>query len=294
MAWLLLVGCLEKTTGVFIPLSEEYTKGHDDAASDPNAGGTGDGVWPGLEDPRIHVVGTVTSDDATAPVQIDVNIDDPDAANGSGQTRVGALHLDNGPAAFEFYAPMDVTVIHLQAFQDIAGDGPSEEDPFARTDLRLAGKDPEPLLLAMKAGARGQPDGGGAGDPNNPGGDPNNPGGDPNAGGGGGQPSQDPFAGATERITVSGTVTGPSTPIVVDFFKVDPAGQGGRTHLFKIETEGAWSQTFPKGYGQVQIEAFVDPQHDGPTQGDPMVSCTCNPLTIGDIDLGSIALDIKP
>lgn len=299
MIWLLLSGCLEQTTGVFIPLGDEYTAGHNDATADP--GSTGDGVWPNLKDPRVHITGTITSDDKTAPVQIDVNVDDPAATNGSGQSRIGALHLDNGPGAFEFYAPVDVGLIHLQAFQDPETDGPSEGDPFARTDVKVVdAKDPDPIVLALKVGARGMPDGGGQGDPNRPGGgDPNQAGGDPNGGGtppggGSGHPSgPDPFPGVTDRVTLSGTVSGPTIPIVVDFFKVDPSGQGGRTHLFKLDTGGgAWTTTFPRGYGQIQIEAFVDPQKDGPTQGDPMVSCPCNPLTIGDSDVGDIILAI--
>lgn len=308
MVWLLLSGCLEKTTGVFIPLSADFTNGHEEASTDP---GTGDGVWPTLKDPRVHIKGSVTSDDKTAPVQIDVSVDDPDTSNKSGQIRVGALHLDNGPGEFEFYAPVDVVLIHLQAFQDPVGDGPSEDDPFARTDVTIVdAKDPDAALLALQVGARGAPDGGGQGDPNHPGtgdpnhpsgsGDPNNPGGDPNAGGGQGpQPSGPPggeasaFPGVTDLITLSGTVSGPSSPMVVDFFKIDPAGQGGRTHLFKLDTDGgAWSAKFPRGFGQIQIEAFVDPQKDGPTQGDPMVSCPCNPLTIGDADVTAVVLAI--
>lgn len=286
---LALLGCLEKTTGEFVPLDPAYTAGHDNGSADPNKGGTGDGVWTDLKEHRLHIVGVVKSADSS-PVQIDVNIDDPSATGSNGQSRVGALHL-NEPGPFDFYAPEDIGVIHLQAFQDPEVDGPGESDPFARTDIVPAGKEPPPIVLELKVGARGQPDGMPGAPP--PGGDPNAPGGG-QGGGTGPQPAgANPFTGVTDFVTVSGTVKGPSTPMVVDFFKVDPAGQGGRTHLFKTETsDGTWSVKFPRAYGAVLIEAFVDPQHDGPTSGDPMVSCPCNPLTIAGADVSGIALVI--
>ncbi len=278
----LFVGCLEKTTGEFVPLSDAYTAGHTDDRADPNKGGTGDGVWTGLKDPRLHIVGTVKSDDPS-PVQIDVNIDDP--AGDNGQSRVGALHLDNGPGAFEFWAPMDVTLIHLQAFQDPLVDGPSEGDPFDRADVKLAGKDPDPVELELKVGNRGQPDGGGgsAGAQANPG-----PGGDPNAGAPSGP---NPFPGVTEFVTLSGKVGGPGSPITLDFFKVDAAGEGGRAHLFKEEVPaGDWSIRFPKDFGAIQIEAFIDVNQDGPTPGDPIIQCLCNPVNVGASDVGNLDL----
>ncbi len=299
-ALLILGGCLEKTTGEFIPLDPSFTAGHNDDQSDPNKGGTGDGVWPGLKDPRIHIVGTITST-MTVPVQIDVSIDDPKGDNG--QSRVGALHLDNGPGPFEFYAPVDVKLIHLQAFQDPDVDGPSEGDPFARKDLHLSGKDPDAFVLALDPKNRGMPDDGGTAPAAQPGGATASGGSGGTGGGQGPQPSgqgsggqptgPDPFPGASDFVHVSGTVTSPNPAVVVDFFKVDPTGQGGRTHIMKLETEdGTWSQKFPKSYGQIIIEAFVDPQHDGPTQGDPMVSCPCNPLDVGDTDITGIVLAI--
>lgn len=287
-----LAGCLEKTTGEFVPLDAAYTAGHTDDQSDPNKGGTGDGVWPGLKEPRLHITGEIKSAD-NSPVQIDVNIDDPSGDNG--QSRVGALHLDNGPGAFEFYAPVDVTLIHLQAFQDPAVDGPSEGDPFARADIKLSGKDPELLILTLDPGNRGQPDGGGGAPPPQPGGAASGGGQGPQPSGPGSGAPMGPnaFPGVTEFVSLSGTVTGPSPAIVVDFFKVDPAGQGGRTHLMKVETSsGAWAAKFPKDYGKILIEAFVDPQHDGPTQGDPMVVYPGNPVTVGPDDTKGLSLVI--
>jgi hypothetical protein len=295
LAFLLLGGCLEETKGEFIPLDPAYTLGHDDGMGDHRSDATGDGVWTNLKEHRLHITGIVKSDDSS-PVQIDVNVDDASATATNGQSRVGALHL-NEPGPFEFYAPEDVAVIHLQAFQDPEVDGPGESDPFARTDIVPAGKEPAPIILQLRVGARGQPEGLPGAPP--PGGDPNAPAGGPGGGqgpqpGGDGQPSgPNPFTGVTDFVTVSGTISAPLKPVVVDFFKVDPAGQGGRTHLFKTETStGAWSAQFPRGYGQILIEAFVDPQKDGPTSGDPMVVCPCNPLTVAGANVENIALVI--
>ena len=188
-------------------------------------------------------------------------------------------------------AEMNATATRAPA--EVVMVGPS----FARTDIVPAGKEPAPIILQLRVGARGQPEGLPGAPP--PGGDPNAPAGGPGGGqgpqpGGDGQPTgPNPFTGVTDFVTVSGTISAPLKPVVVDFFKVDPAGQGGRTHLFKTETStGAWSAQFPRGYGQILIEAFVDPQKDGPTSGDPMVVCPCNPLTVAGANVENIALVI--
>ncbi|MFN7145269.1 MAG: hypothetical protein ACK4YP_15960, partial [Myxococcota bacterium] len=94
-------------------------------------------------------------------------------------------------------------------------------------------------------------------------------------------------------VTVSGTVTASrDLPVVLDFFHANGAGAGGRSYLGKrTVAAGAWTQTFPRDYGAVEIEAYQDLTGDSRTGDDPAARLE-RPLTIADTDVEGISLTI--
>lgn len=291
---LTLGGCLERVTGEFVPLDERYlvgAKSSDATGGDqPGAdGGTG-GVCPTYEGEVLTVRGVVESETSTASVQIDVNVPDPEAAGGV--RRECGVPLP-GPGEFAITLPVTYTSVELQAFQDPEVDGPSEQDPFAALTLALEEKDPDPVTLKLVVGMRGVATGPSGGP--TPGGPEHveaaagAPGG---AAGAGGAPPPVFADDDGPRVAVSGTVQATlEYAISLDFFKHDEAAPGGRTFLFKQQVkQGAWSVPFPKGYGQIEIDAYQDPKGDGPTEGDPICHYEKNPITVGDGDVTGIDL----
>lgn len=292
---LFLTACLERVTGEFVPLDDRYSLNHPEGSADghevdPNAGGTGDGCYIGYKGETVKLAGIVVATEKI-PIQIDVN--EPDADAPGGQRRACALHLPE-PGPFEADVPAKLASLRLQAFQDPDVDGPSDNDPFAQTEVLIGGVAPAPLELLLIVGARGSGGSPGGGTPASPGtpppegaptgegtegsvvpAPPGAPGGPPVEGGAAtGTPSPPP-PGADAfpegpRIRLSGTINATSSAVVsLDFFRNDGVGQGGRTFLFKLPTPpGAWSQAIPVGYGPVVIEAFQDLTSDGPTPDD--------------------------
>lgn len=291
---LLLIGCLEKVTGVDVPLDCRFY-GCDEAAARPgadahdddaSADGGGETPWGSVAGEKAKIKGKVVGPD-DSEVQMDVN--EPDAGSPGGQKRVGALHLP--PGEFELEVPLAVTKFRLEAFQDPDGDGPSESDPYAAktVELPLTAE----LTLELVAGARTAR----ANVPAPPGA----PGGDPSAGnpgGGEGQPGApprppDPF-GDVEKITLRGTVAAPTAlPVFIDFFKVDPTAPGGRSYLFKVQaTDGTFTAQVPKDFGALDVEAYQDPNADGPTATDPRGRLS-SPLTAGASDIDGLVITVQ-
>lgn len=276
---LLVSACLERTSGEFVPLDPRYTRGHENEAgsgegmpADPNAGGTGDGAYVGYTGPTVRVTGVVESAEAL-PVQIDVN--EPDADAPGGQRRMGAIHLPE-PGPFELDVPADRTEVRFQAFQDPQVDGPSEDDPFAQVAVVIRpGETPAPLSIVLVKGARGRAEG--AAPP------------------GSGQPTHAAAAFADgPTVTLRGTVRASSPQTVsIDFFRYAPEAPGGRTYLFKIQSEPdvPWAQPLPKDFGPVVIEAYQDAAGDGPTPGDPRAAYEPSPVEVAGSDI--TGLDIR-
>lgn len=271
---LLLTACLERTTGEFVPLDPRYTRGHeqeagvDGAPADPNAGGTGDGAYVGYKGATVKVTGVVQSLELL-PVQIDVN--EPDAGAPGGQKRVGAIHLPE-PGLFELDVPADRREVRFQAFQDPQVDGPSEDDPFAQVTVPLHGEPPAPLTIVLVKGARGRPEGPAPTE---------------------GAPPAEVFP-PGPRVSLSGTVDARLPGRVsVDFFRHAPEAPGGRTYLFKIQSEPnvPWTQAFPVDFGLIAIEAYQDAAADGPTPGDPRANYEPSPVTVAGSDISG--LDIR-
>ena len=292
---LLLAGCLERVTGDDVPLDPRFYEGVKDGtgqAADPNAGGTGDGAYVGYAGETIHVFGRVIGA-GTDSVQIDIN--EFDASQPGGMRRAGALHL-LVPGPFEIDVPKTVGRIHLQAFQDPMVDGPDEGDPFAEQVVDLEGEPPGELMLELKSGVRGGAGGGAAGPAGGRGDQLPQPG--QQSGPQQGAPGSAPptrqglnVPGDGPRVNVGGTVTVQrDLAVVLDFFQIDAAAPAGRSFLGKeIVRAGAWSVSFPAGFGVIEIEASQDLTGDSRTGDDPAVR-TAKPVPVGDEDIGGIDL----
>ena len=294
---LLLIGCLEKVTGEDVPLDCRFygcdedagRRGSADHEDNAAAEGAGETPWGAVTGEKVKITGMVVGPDDTE-VQMDVN--EPDKDSPGGQKRVGALHLP--PGEFELSVPVAVTKFGLEAFQDPDGDGPSETDPYASAsvELPLTGE----LKLEMVSGARTARANVPA-PPGAPGGDPSagNPGGSGPPGGQPGAPPKpaDPF-GDVPKITLRGTITASTElPVFIDFFKVDPTSPGGRTYLFKVQaTGGTFEAQVPKDFGTLDVEAYQDPNNDGPTATDPRGRLG-TPLVAGASDVDGLAITVQ-
>jgi len=276
---LFLTGCLERVTGEFIPLDPRFTAGHtagegpDGAPVDPNAGGTGDGVYIGYKGATVKLQGVVESTQKY-PIQIDVN--EFDATVEGGVKRVGALHLPE-PGTFEADVPASVERLQLRAFQDPAVDGPSDTDPFAELTVAIAGAQPEPLTIVLVVGARGKAQAGPEAAPPS-----------------GGQATNTAFFPPGPRVMLRGTILSTrKDQVSLDFFKKDGQGEGGRSFLFKLTVGvGPWEQEFPTGYGTIEVEAYMDLAADGPSLGDPRAAYA-QQVDIGGTDVSGIEFEIQ-
>ncbi len=298
----LLPGCLERVTGEAVPLDPRFYEGvrdGDDQPQDPNAAGGGDaeGPWSGYEGETVLLRVEIVAD-GPGVVQIDVN--EPDAEAPGGQRRAGALHLPI-PETFELNVPTTVKVVRIQAFQDPNADGPGEDDPFAEVSVDLTKAPPEAVVLKLVVGARGSasgPGGGGGGSPGSPGGGPG--GGGPEGVGPGGSPTGSPAPPPNglsfpegPMVTVTGTVqVTRDLPVILDFWRADGTGQGGRTYLGKRMLDaGPFSQDFPVGYGPVEIEAYQDLTEDSRSGDDPAARLE-RPLVVGSEPVSGLILAI--
>ena len=276
---LLLTACLERVTGEATPLDVRYTldhpqeEGQPGQPSDPNAGGTGDGVYIGYRGETVHLKGVVEST-LSYPIQIDVNEFDP--AKEGGVRRVGALHLPE-PGPFEADVPAFIPKLQLQAFQDPAVDGPSDTDPFGEVVVPIAGAAPAELRIELVVGARGKAQAGPESTP----------------AAGGGLAANTSFFPAGPRVMLSGTIKSDHPDQVsLDFFKKDGQGEGGRSFLFKLTVSpGGWDQEFPVRYGTIEVEAYQDLEADGPSLGDPRADFA-QQIEVGAAPMTNIDFDI--
>ena len=223
-------------------------------APDQGAGGSGSKVpWEdaaGDKKPfKAEIVASTTG-------KIQVDISEIDAAAKGGQTRVGHYML-SGPGPVSFAVPTSVTQFKVEAFQDPAGDGPSESDPYAEQVLTVA-KMPDSVTMELAAGGRGKVTGGGD------------------------ALTADADLGSGPKVKVGGRVRASNLALVkVDVFKTDATARGGRSFVTKVEPRGSnWSIELPVDYGTIEIDAYLDFKGDGPTGDDEHV------LTAG-VSIGS-------
>ena len=287
---LLLSACLERATDAPVPLDPRFYEGHEEVGQTTGIhegeGAQGNGMrapWADIEGEKrpIEVTVTAPGDDA---VQVDVGEYDPSAA--SRTKRVGSVQLA-GPGTLSLEVPVAVTKFSLQAFQDVAGDGPDDGDPFAQAEVDLSRGEAGAVTLALVKGARGQPSGNG--------GAPGAPGGPGRGGGGGGGGSGmdtlvlpgGPRAALRGRITASRAL-----PVILDVFSPDPQAPGGR--IFRGRTilaVGDVQVEVSRSWGSVEVEAYQDLTGDSRSNDDPVASGN-RPFDVSGGDAGGLVLAI--
>jgi len=310
---LALPACLERITDSPPELDPRFYQ----SGAQPAGQGSGSETlvpFAAYEGPRVKVQGRIRSD-KILPVDLDLWKVDPRSPGN--REHLGKIPLTL-PGDFTLEVPQDLGGLQVEAFHDLAADGPTNDDPFGAAMLQVAAADLSGVDITLVPGARGQtttPSGGangpvhaeappGApGGPQVPGANPGSPppgspppDGSPQPTGGPAAPP-DPFAGNTgARVTLRGTLVyaDPAATIDIDVFKTDPQGPGGRAFVGKYkEIAGYFELKLPVSLGQVTLEAFIDKAGDGPTPGDPLAVCPFNPVDLGRGDQDGIRFALQ-
>ena len=270
--------CLERVTGEASPLDPAYYEAAEALRGAPGEGGGASRPFSTYTGPTVTLRGTIIAEAEDESIDIDFRTADPSAPGGmAGQ---GKLLLDT-PGEFSLPVPVN-TVIQIEAFQDLDGDGPGGQDPFAQLEVVTESEDITDVALTLVPGARKtrehqevnpeQIEGGaehGEGVPDNP----------------------DPFGGyGGARISINGILhCGCTDRIDLDLFESDDDAPGGRRMLGKMKLDpGVFTIQVPVDYGQLIFEAFIDTDGDGPGPGDLMGVYDKNPLYVGSSDLFGI------
>lgn len=242
----------------------------------PSGGGQGGGggvaePWVGAKGEVVTFTAEILTDDEG---EIQVDFAEFDATAPGGQKRVGQVRLP-GTGAFTVDVPRTVEKFRIEAFQDRESDGPSTDDPYAELTTIVATISAEPVRLQLVAGSRGTAGSGGAG----PG--PGDPG---PGGGGGGGPAGAPwesFEGA--RVVFSATLVAPGAgEVQIDVNEPDARAPGGQKRVGQLRLMGSGPFSFkvPANFVSFRLEAFQDPDHDGPSPSDPFAQLTVTPETV--------------
>ena len=115
--------------------------------------------------------------------------------------------------------------------------------------------------------------------------------GDPGVGGGDAIPFSD-HDGA--KVVIRGTATSPiEGPIEIDVRTPDPTAEGGVKGHGKVQLDGLgpFELEVPSGLGALELQAFQDPDADGPGGDDPFAQVS---LEIGTEDLSDILFELVP
>ena len=324
MIGLLFFACLERVTGVEVPLDPRFYASVEaiQGAPDQGAGGRPFADYTG---DTVTIKGTIICDDPSGAVDLGVRL--PDPTEEGGIRNEGKFLLDAaGP--FEIAVPKGLGRIELEVLQDPDQDGPSGQDRYASVWLKVGDEDMDGVELILEAGTFGAggpthteaPPGAPGGDPSaGPGGEnedglgsptpapPGAPGGDPSAapaGAPGGDPGAapegegdlTPFVGYDgDTVIVRGTLyCARCTSIDLDLFQPNPDNPGGRKMLGKLKlAPGPYSLTVPEDFGPMLLEAFSDLDGNGPGSGDPMGRYKDNPLRIGSHDISGIDVTLS-
>jgi hypothetical protein len=193
---------------------------------------------------------------AAGPLQVDFRVPDLDAPGGN---RFLGRSLLPQTGVYQLQVPRDFGVLILEVFQDLAADGPTDDDPYALVQLSVGDAEALARDIDLVAGARAQPGNSVASDPNIE-----------------TLPQQKLFSDlGSDSIRVSGTLSlakgvGAVAFIDLDLFAPDTSAPGGRRYLGKLKFKsGPFSFQVPRGFGLLELEAFGDLGSDGPTPGDP-------------------------
>lgn len=193
---------------------------------------------------------------ATGPLQVDFRV--PDLQSPGGNRFLGRSLLPK-IGAYQLQVPRAFGVLILEVFQDLAGDGPTDDDPYALVRLSIGDVEALSQDIELVAGARAQPGASLVSDPDTK-----------------TMPQQSLFSDlASDSIRVSGTLSlaegvGAVAFIDLDLFAPDTSAPGGRRYLGKLKFKsGPFSFQVPRGFGPLELEAFGDLGSDGPTPGDP-------------------------
>ena len=170
--------------------------------------------------------------------------------------------------AFELEVPVDLGSVQLQAFQDLSGDGPSDEDPFGWVEVVIGDEAIDSIELSLVVGGKitlAAEMGHGAGPVTS----------------GAGAPFGD-WSGEWTLVTGS-MISESAEPIQVDFRVPDSTAPGGNRSEGRtvLPSVGSYRLEVPRGMAFLIIEAFQDPGADGPSGDDPWVSVDIN---IGDVE----------
>lgn len=245
------------------PIPVALVVGARPAAVGGAAGGGGGAVepWTGVTGDKVEFAAVIFSD-AEGEVQVDVAV--PDPSQPGGQARVGQLRLPV-PGAFTLQVPTSVASFRLEAFQDQAGDGPDQTDPYAELTVQVASIGTEPVPLTLVAGSRGAAGSGGSG-----------PG--PGDAGAGGGPAPEPWADHTgSKRSLKVTIVVPAAgEVQVDVNEPDAQAKGGQRRVGERRLQGSGDFTLqvPESVASFKLEAFQDPGHDGPSESDPYAERT--------------------
>ncbi|MCB9780417.1 MAG: hypothetical protein H6742_17765 [Alphaproteobacteria bacterium] len=214
-----------------------------------------DGVGPfsTTAGPHVYLRGAVQAE-SDAPVDVDVWVQ----VEGQTELRNQGKFVLLTPGAFVLRVPKGAGKIAIEAYQDRDVDGPTEVDPIARQELVVGGSDIEGLLLALES------TGAGAADPTAPGRAAGGPPAGPT-----GPPFQD-YEG--DMVKVVGTVAAAAPGRVsIDVRVPDADAPGGMRMEGKVQLDkpGAFEFSVPVDLGSVELEAFQDPDTNGPDDDDP-------------------------
>lgn len=266
------------------------------------------GVQPFSSDPGVVVTvrGAVHSVLA-APVDLVVSL-------GEDEAPAGRMLLAE-PGAFELQIPRGAGPLRLQALQDLGGDGAGAEDPTLTRTLTVGEVDIDGVELVIPVSEALVPTG------TAPAGEPAQapPGAaDPSASGADGAAvgsppvvehremppggSLDPAAGLAgpfdaydgPTVVVSGTVlANDALPVDLDLRVADETAESGVRDLGKVllTTPGPFSIRVPVGLGDLRVEAFQDPERDGPDADDPwgVALVEVGPSDVADVRLMLVA-----
>jgi hypothetical protein len=180
-----------------------------------------------------------------------------------------------GPGAHSISVPVNLGVVQIQAFQDLSGDGPSDDDPFGWIEASILEADLKQIQLSLEAGAKiklASVMGHGAVALSEQ-----------------SQPFSD-FQG--EWTLVRGEVRSKASgPLQVDFRVPDLQWPGGNRFLGRsmLPETGAYQLQVPKDYGALILEVFQDLDSDGPTDDDPYALLE---LSVGDVEVLSQDIEL--
>ena len=212
-------------------------------------------------------------------VDADLRVLDTKAKGGNRQ--LGKLKLDHSDGTWEMQVPRGMGMLVLEVFQDLDGDGPSNDEPYATATIDVGSQQRIQLDLALLVSARGEPS-------------PGNPATTKRADG-----AIFPDLGS-DPVTLSGTISvGPgvsveAAQVALDVFSQGGTSEAGRNYLGKLMVgPGAFRIKAPRGVGKLELEAYVDLGGDGPSPGDPFGSCTANPVEVADRDVDGLSIVLE-